>query len=173
MPHGYDGLVEVVEKDNNTYAPCEVEFVDSEVANEYDPRMCGELIQYGREGLLIEGFVGKYNINQVNFNKWITAPAGEYEELKAAKHICLSACIHVWSSRLNHAVKNCDWQAVANIKSIIADIMKSIPKHFREGLSEGYAPEDPEEKKRAEKIKQQNSEINALGGSSQDDDATF
>lgn len=158
----YDGLNK---PEKIIYPPCEPVFADGhDIVNEYDDWICEELINYGREGLFIEGFVGKYNINQVNFNKWITAPDGEYEELKAARNVCFSACIHVWCSRLNHAVENSDWQAVGALKAIINDMMKSVPKHFRDGMSDGYNPEDPEEKQRQEKLQTQKATLSRLAG---------
>lgn len=165
----YDGLKRQLDDDDDNgiheYPPCVPEFVGGyNIVNEYQEWMCKALINYGREGLFIEGFAGKHNINQMKFNQWITAPDGEYEALKAARNICFSASIHVWCSRLNHAVRNADWQAVEKLKAIIADIMKSVPKHFREGMADGYVPKDPEEEERLKRVEKQSRKKALLEG---------
>jgi hypothetical protein len=138
---------------------------DYTIVSEYSDELCTKLINHGRTGLFIEAFIGKYNIANSKFNDWISSSDEIYDNIKAAYNISISACIYVWNTRLINCVDAGDWQAVAQIKAILSELMKLMPtKQYRDGFTDGYNPESQEEKDKKKLLTQQAAKIEALGG---------
>lgn len=113
---------------------CVHTFVDGNtIQTEYTPDLCDKVMEYGKQGFLIEGFSGRYNVCTDAMCKWLSKP-DEYPEFNSAVKISISACIHYWQHELQFALEQGDYQAVQVIRSIISDMMKSTPKQLRENL---------------------------------------
>lgn len=135
------------------------------IITEYEPRLCELLIEHGRAGLFIETFIGRYNISNKKFNEWISEDSEDYQDFKAAYSIAISAAIYVWNAKLSNAVDAGDWQAVAQIKAILSEMMKAMPsKQIRESFTDGYNQETPQQKGKKGQVRVQNKLIGILGG---------
>lgn len=115
---------------------------DSDIITEYSTELCEKVIEYGRGGMLIEGFSGKFKVCTNAICRWLSLPK-EYPEWDSAVKISVSACVHYWQEELHHAMDQTDWTAVQNIRMILADINKSMPKQLREGLFDNLQKPDP------------------------------
>jgi hypothetical protein len=154
------------EPERDSVVPFKPIFTDDyNIVSLYSDDLCKKLIDHGREGLFIEAFIGKYNISNSKFNDWISRGDAIYDNIKAAYNISISACIYVWNTRLVNAVDDGEWQAVAQIKAILSELMKLMPtKQYRDGFTDGYNPETQEQKESKKKVEEQVIKLNAMSG---------
>lgn len=150
--------------------PCVHKFVKStEIVREYNPDLCNQLIEYGREGLLfIDGFAGKYNVCVDKIWEWINSTEEEYEDFRSAYKICVTACIHYWNEELVYAVNNRDWQAVTAIRNILSEVVKTVSKGVKEGVLAGNVPEDADEKAKKQQLQIQQRALSLLSGNGEE-----
>ena len=136
--------------------PCTHTFANvKKVRTEYGDDLCEKVINYGREGKRIEAFAGKFNVCVNKMCEWLSNPQ-KYPEFDSAIKVSQSACIHYWLEELQHAISACDWQAVAQIRSILSDLNKYIPKELSEGLFNNLkqqSAEDRVEEARQDKLR--------------------
>jgi hypothetical protein len=145
--------------------PCEHIFEQStEIIRAYNFDLCSMVITHGQNGLFIEGFSGRYNVCFNAICDWLSSSDPIYDDFKSACKISVSACIHFWNEELNHAVMERNWAAVAAIKTILADIMKSMPKGLRENMLADLAPEDAETKTKNQQLEIQKKTLSVLKG---------
>lgn len=143
---------------------CHHEFIqDYAIIDVYSDDLCEKVIEYGRQGLFIDGFAGRYNVSIVAMCNWLSKP-DEYPKFNAAIKISHSACIHYYNQELLHSIQCGDWQAVANIKSILAEIMKTTPKELRENLYNNLRVKTPEELEAEQKAQSHTILLGAMTG---------
>ena len=116
------------------------EFEPIEIIVDYTEELCSKVINYGKDGYLIDGFAGKYNICVDSMCNWISKTAsninqGMYKpDFHSAVKISISACIHYWNNRLMDEISAENWDAVAVIKSILNGLMRTTPDQLTKGL---------------------------------------
>lgn len=151
----YDLPEESVKKDPPPI--CEHKFDDvKKTITEYADHLCLLLIKHGQSGFFIEGFSGRHGVSLIAICEWLSNST-KYPDFNSALRVAHSACIHYYNEELIHAIKLGDWQAVAQIKSILEGIMKTTPKELREGLLSNLKQktyeEIEDEQKRADREK--------------------
>lgn len=145
---------------------CPHNFIDTTtIIREYTNELCDKVIEYGREGKLIEGFAGKYNICMDAMCEWISKEK-EYPDFNSAVKIAVSACVHYWMEELQYAIQKRDWNAVAVIRSILDGLTKSIPKELREGLFTNLKMETAEDRSSQAEDEKQRKLMEAMNGNS-------
>lgn len=125
------------------------------IQTEYTDDLCDMIIEYGRQGYNIDGFAGRYNICVNSLCEWLSQPE-KYPQFDSAVKIAQSAVIHYLNEELQHNIKLGDWQAVANIKAIINECMKAMPKRLTDNMYNNLklkTPEQLEEEKRFKDLK--------------------
>ena len=130
---------------------------------EYSPDLCDKVIEYGRQGKLIEGFAGRYNVSVNAMCEWLSK-VGEYPEFDDAIKISVSACVHYWTEELQHNMDLQEWTAVSHIRSILADLNKSMPKALRENLYNNLTQQSAEDKAQKQETDNLKAFINSATG---------
>jgi len=147
--------------------PCAHTFANvKKVRTEYGDDLCEKVINYGREGKRIEAFAGKFNVCVNKMCEWLSNPQ-KYSAFDSAVKVSQSACIHYWLEELQHAISACDWQAVAQIRSILSDLNKYIPKELSEGLFNNLKQRTADDLARENELKTEEGFFSALGGKSE------
>ena len=145
------------EKCSHTFAPIK------DIQKDYTDDLCEKVIKYGREGKLIEGFAGRFNVCPNSMCKWLSEP-DKYPDFDSAVKISVSACIHYWLEELQHAIESGDWQYVGLVRNILSDIMKSMPKELREGLFDRLDRESAEDKSKRERNESMGAFVSSVTG---------
>lgn len=116
------------------------EFEHIEIIIDYTDELCSKVINHGKDGYLIDGFAGRYNICVDKMCNWISKTAvnineGIYQpDFHSAVKISISACIHYWDKRLMDEINSENWDAVPVIKSILNGLMRTTPDQLTKDL---------------------------------------
>ena len=129
----------------------------------YNDSYCGKVIAFAKKGFFLEGFAGFYNLStKVLYSEWLDINKKEYSKFQDAFKTAQSLLIFYYNNKLLNMINSGDNDTVGVIKSILAELLKSIPDEFKRFSYADWNPETDVDRAKRVRIDKKGVEYNAF-----------
>ena len=133
------------------------------MVTQYDDSYCGKIIAFARKGYFLEGFGGHFNIStKVLYSEWLNINNKQYENFQDAFKTSQSLLIFYYNNKLLNMINTGDTEMVGVIRSILTELLKSIPDEFKKFSYSDWNPETDVDRAKRVRINKKGVEYNAF-----------